>query len=51
MVSYLADSKIAAIGRSRLAPRELINSLSDEVFDDRRRHYRWIRNFCYPKVL
>ena len=25
--------------------------LSDEVFDDLRRHYRWIRNFYHPKVL
>jgi aryl-alcohol dehydrogenase-like predicted oxidoreductase len=25
--------------------------LSDEVFNDLRRHYRWIRNFYHPKVL
>src|SRR4029077_3669342 len=25
--------------------------LSDEVFDDLRRHYRRIRNFYHPKVL
>jgi aryl-alcohol dehydrogenase-like predicted oxidoreductase len=25
--------------------------LSDEVFEDLRRHYRWIRNFYHPKVL
>lgn len=25
--------------------------LSDEVFEDLRRHHRWIRNFYHPKVL
>jgi len=25
--------------------------LSDEVFDDVRHQYRWIRNFYHPKVL